>query len=115
MGKKMGIVKECDVPVVDEDYLDKAASGAALLKIPGSTISDWGAPRHSVSLDSTQGSSKEEKSFKSQGQEGGREGGKGRVGLMNVLGWMTEIIPLATFITFFVFLLCSGSHLLAVG
>ena len=69
MGKKMAAVKKCDVPVVDEDYLDKAASGAALLKIPGSTISDWGAPRHSVSQDSTVGSSKEEKRFKSQGQE----------------------------------------------
>ena len=45
-------VETCDVPMVSEDYLDAAPSGAALLKIPGFTISSWGAPRHSVPLDS---------------------------------------------------------------
>ncbi len=67
MSVKMEEVEECDVPVVDVDYLDKAASGAALLKIPGSTISSWGAPRHSVSLDNV-GTARDEKTFKSVGK-----------------------------------------------
>ena len=48
MSKKMGEVVECEVPVVDEEYLDDAGIGAALLKIPTHTISSWGAPRHSL-------------------------------------------------------------------
>ena len=67
MTKKMKLVETCDVPVVSEDYLDAAPSGAALLKIPGSTISSWGAPRHSVPLDSAS-DAKAEKSFKSTGE-----------------------------------------------
>lgn len=48
MSKKMADVEACDVPVVSEDYLEVASKGAALLNIPGSTISDWGAPRHAL-------------------------------------------------------------------
>ena len=51
MSKKMQEVKECDVPVVSEDFLEEAAKGAALIKIPGSTISEWGAPRHALPVD----------------------------------------------------------------
>ena len=61
----------CDVLVVDEDYLYKP-----ILRTPGSIISDWGTPRNSVSLDSTVGSGKQEKSFKFQGQERRRVGGR---------------------------------------
>ena len=43
MSKKMCEVEECEVPVVKEDYLDDAAKGAALLKIP-TTQSANGAP-----------------------------------------------------------------------
>ena len=69
MSKKMEEVEECDVPVVSEDYLEEARKGAALLKIPGSTISDWGAPRHSLpaeGMDIEGG-----KSFKSFGEKQG--------------------------------------------
>ena len=53
MSKKMCEVEECEVPVVKEEYLDDAAKGAALLKIPTHTISEWGAPRHSLPADDT--------------------------------------------------------------
>ena len=53
MNKKMCEVEDCDVPVVDEEYLDDAAKGAALLKIPTHTISSWGAARHSLPADDT--------------------------------------------------------------
>lgn len=43
MTMKMKAVKECNVPVVGEDFLDAAASGDAQLKIPEFTISYWGA------------------------------------------------------------------------
>ena len=49
--KKMSEVKECDVPVVDEAYLEDAGKGGALLKIPTHTISSWGAPRHSLTAE----------------------------------------------------------------
>ena len=49
-------VKDCDVPVVDVDFLDDAAKGEALSKILPHTISPWGAPRHALS-------SKEETDF----------------------------------------------------
>ena len=62
MKKKMAKVKECDVPVVGMDFLDEAAKGAALLKIPGATISEWGAPRHSLPAEGTL--AMEEESFK---------------------------------------------------
>ena len=42
-------VKDCDVPVVDVDFLDDAAKGEALSKILPHTISPWGAPRHALS------------------------------------------------------------------
>ena len=58
-------VEECDVPVVSEDYLEDAAKGAALLKIPTTTISDWGAPRHSLPASDTDPGGK---SFKSMGE-----------------------------------------------
>ena len=41
-------IKECDVPVVDVEFLDDAAQGGALVKIPPHTISSWGAPRHTL-------------------------------------------------------------------
>ena len=53
MSKKMEDVQECDVPVVSEEFLEEAGKGAALLKIPGCTISEWGAPRHSLPADGT--------------------------------------------------------------
>ncbi len=65
MSKKMVEVKECDVPVVSEDFLEEARKGAALLKIPGSTISEWGAPRHSLPAEGTDVDGG--KSFKSLG------------------------------------------------
>ena len=64
MAKKMCEVEECDVPVVDEEFLSDAAKGAALLKIPSHTISSWGAPRHSLPVDEPD----YPKSFKSMGQ-----------------------------------------------
>lgn len=51
MSKKMSEVEDCDVPVVSEKFLDDAAKGGALLKIPTHTISEWGAPRHSLPAD----------------------------------------------------------------
>ncbi|XP_064402675.1 poly [ADP-ribose] polymerase 1-like isoform X3 [Halichondria panicea] len=64
MSSRMVEVEDSDVPVVSEDYLEEAGKGAALLKIPSHTISDWGAPRHSLpSSEYTDGG----KSFKSQG------------------------------------------------
>ena len=51
MSAKMREVESCDVPVVSEDFLEDAAKGAALLKIPNYTISKWGAPRHSLPTD----------------------------------------------------------------
>ena len=66
MNKKMVEVKECDVPVVGVDYLESAGEGAALLKIPGCTISEWGAPRHSLPVQDE--SEIGLKSFKSRGQ-----------------------------------------------
>lgn len=65
MGKKMVEVESCAVPVVDVQFLETASSGGALLKIPGSTISSWGAPRHSLPLDDFD---KEERKFKSTGK-----------------------------------------------
>lgn len=59
-------VGECDVPVVTEEYLDDAGQGAALLKIPTYTISDWGAPRHFLPPAHSIGSGG--KSFQSHGQ-----------------------------------------------
>ena len=53
MSKKMVEVENCEIPVVDEEFLDDAAKGAALLKIPTHTISGWGAPRHSLPADDT--------------------------------------------------------------
>lgn len=53
MSAKMSEVEDSDVPVVSEDFLEDAAKGAALLKIPNYTISEWGAPRHSVPTDTT--------------------------------------------------------------
>ena len=65
MSSRMVEVEDCDVPVVSKDYLEEAGKGAALLKIPAYTISDWGAPRHSLpSSEYTDGG----KSFKSQGE-----------------------------------------------
>ena len=29
MGKKMSVVKKCDVPVVEDDYLDKAVRSSS--------------------------------------------------------------------------------------
>ncbi|CAI8024368.1 Poly [ADP-ribose] polymerase 1 [Geodia barretti] len=49
--KKMSEVGECEVPVVDEAYLEDARKGGALLKIPSHTISSWGAPRHSLTAE----------------------------------------------------------------
>ena len=51
MSKKMREVEECDVPVVKEEFLEAAAGGGALLKIPPHTISSWGAPRHSLTAE----------------------------------------------------------------
>lgn len=67
MSKKMEEVKECEVPVVSEDYLEVASKGGALLHIPGSTISDWGAPRHALPMEDEDffGGGK---SFKSKGR-----------------------------------------------
>lgn len=67
MSSKMVDVSDCDVPVVGVDFLEEAAKGAALLKIPAATISDWGAPRHSLPAEDTDyhGGGK---SFKSSGQ-----------------------------------------------
>ena len=42
-------VQDCDVPVVDVEFLDDAAKGEALSKILPHTISPWGAPRHALS------------------------------------------------------------------
>ena len=53
MSAKMAQVEDCDVPVVSEDFLEDAEKGAALLKIPNHTISEWGAPRHSLPSDTT--------------------------------------------------------------
>ena len=47
----MSEVGECEVPVVDEAYLEDARKGGALLKIPSHTISSWGAPRHSLTAE----------------------------------------------------------------
>ena len=44
-------MKECEVPVVDEAYLEDARKGGALLKIPSHTISSWGAPRLSLTAE----------------------------------------------------------------
>ena len=52
------------MPVVGEEYLQDAAKGGALLKIPSHTLSSWGAPRHSLPADEP-GSGK---SFKSKGE-----------------------------------------------
>lgn len=49
--KKMSEVEECEVPVVDEAYLEDAKKGGALLKIPSHTISSWGASRHSLTAE----------------------------------------------------------------
>ena len=70
MSKKMEEVKECEVPVVNEDYLEASSKGGALLHIPGSTISDWGAPRHALPVEDEDffGGGK---SFKSKGKGGG--------------------------------------------
>lgn len=67
MSKKMNEVEACDVPVVSEEFLNDAVKGGALLKIPTHTISDWGAPRHSLPADDTDyfGGGK---SFKSTGR-----------------------------------------------
>ncbi len=65
MSARMVDVSDLDIPVVSEDYLDDAAQGAALLKIPMYTISDWGAPRHSLPVDDIGPGGK---SFKSHGQ-----------------------------------------------
>ena len=46
-------IEKYEVPVVSEAFLDDAAKGAALLKIPKHTISEWGAPRHSLPADDT--------------------------------------------------------------
>ena len=67
MNKKMQEVQDCDVPVVSEDFLDKVTKGGALIQIPSFTISDWGAPRHSLPQDDTD-FYESEKSFKSKGQ-----------------------------------------------
>ena len=48
MSKKMAEAQECEVPVVDEAFLEDAGKGAALLKIVPHKISSWGAPRHSL-------------------------------------------------------------------
>ena len=48
MSVKMKEVESCDVPVVDEVFLENAETGGALLKIPSHTISGWGAPRHAL-------------------------------------------------------------------
>ncbi len=64
LGKKMLEVEACDVPVVSESFLKDAAGGGALLKIPSATISDWGAPRHSLPAEDF---SLGDKSFKSKG------------------------------------------------
>ena len=45
---KMGKVKHCDVPVVGVEFLEEAAKGGALSKIPSHTISSWGAPRQAL-------------------------------------------------------------------
>ena len=66
MSKKMCEVEDCDVPVVSEKYLDDAAKGGALLKIPTHTISEWGAPRHSLPADDDYFGGG--KSFKSTGE-----------------------------------------------
>ena len=49
--KKMAEVEECEVPVVDEAYLEDSRKGGALLKIPSHTISSWGAARHSLAVE----------------------------------------------------------------
>lgn len=64
MSQRMEEVEESDVPVVSEAYLEVASKGAALLSIPGSTISEWGATRHSLPAQHD----KFGKSFKSKGQ-----------------------------------------------
>ena len=53
MSKKMTEVEDAEVPVVSIDFLNDASKGAALLKIPTHTISEWGAPRHSLPADET--------------------------------------------------------------
>lgn len=65
MSLKMEAVEECEVPVVSEDFLEEAKKGAALLKIPAATISDWGAPRHALPAEDFDCGGK---SFKSSGQ-----------------------------------------------
>lgn len=65
--KRMQHVKDCDVPVVKEEYLKEAALGAALLKIPTFKISPWGTVRHSACLDSV-GGLEDESSFISSGK-----------------------------------------------
>ena len=64
MSKKMLEVKECDVPVVSEDFLDLAVKGGALLQIPAATISEWGASRHSLPAEED-GYLEEDRKFKS--------------------------------------------------
>lgn len=61
--QRMSEMEELEVPVVDIDYLDDAAKGGALLKIPTHTISSWGAPRHSLAVDEPDSGP----SFKSKG------------------------------------------------
>ena len=43
--KSINKVMDCDVPVVDVEYLDNIDSGGALAKITSHKISSWGAPR----------------------------------------------------------------------
>ncbi len=62
--KRMSEVEDLEVPVVTMDYLDDAANGGALLKIPTHTISSWGAPRHSLPVDEPNVA----KTFKSRGR-----------------------------------------------
>ena len=64
MNSKMEMVEDLEIPVVGVEFLKAAASGGALLKISSCTISPWGAPRHSIDLDSEGG-----KSFKSNGED----------------------------------------------
>ena len=44
----MSEVQECNVPVVDLKFLEDAAQGSALSKIPQHTISSWGASRDTL-------------------------------------------------------------------
>ncbi len=59
--KRLWRVRDCDVPVVGEEFLKDAASGDALIKIPKHKISSWGEVRHSACLDSVGGMEDESK------------------------------------------------------